>query len=70
MAAGGNPESGSTSNKIFPPARILAADVVFVRNRVVLREEGHEEDVHDLVINVMHDIDDVRIYNLVVKERQ
>ena len=33
-------------------------------------EEGHTEDVHDLVSNVMHDIDDVKIHNLIVKERQ
>jgi len=39
-------------------------------NFLSAHEEGHEEDVHDLVSNVMHDIDDVRIYNLVVKERQ
>ena len=32
-------------------------------------EESHTEDVHDLVNNVMHDIDDVRIHNLVIKER-
>ena len=33
-------------------------------------EEGHTEDVHDLISNVMHDVDDVRIQNLVIKERQ
>jgi len=32
-------------------------------------EDAHEEDVHDLVMNAMHDIDDVEIENLVVKER-
>ena len=38
-------------------------------NFLSAHEEGHTEDVHDLVSNVMHDIDDVRINNLVVKER-
>ena len=33
-------------------------------------EESHKEDVHDLVNNVMHDVDDIKINNLVVKERQ
>ena len=33
-------------------------------------QEGHKEDVYDLVSNVMHDVDDVKIQNLVVKERQ
>lgn len=32
-------------------------------------EDAHEEDVHDLIMNVMHDIDDVEIENLIVKER-
>ena len=39
-------------------------------NFLSAHEEGHIEDVHDLVSNVMHDIDDVRISNLMVKERQ
>ena len=39
-------------------------------NFLSAHEESHTEDVHDLVNNVMHDIDDVRIQNLVVKERQ
>jgi len=33
-------------------------------------QEGHKEDVYDLVSNVMHDVDDIKIQNLVVKERQ
>lgn len=33
-------------------------------------QEGHKEDVYDLVSNVMHDVDDIKIHNLVVKERQ
>jgi hypothetical protein len=33
-------------------------------------EDNHEEDMHDLITNVMYDVDDVEIENLVVKERQ
>jgi hypothetical protein len=32
-------------------------------------EDNHEEDVHDLLKDVMYDVDDVEIENLVVKER-
>ena len=39
-------------------------------NFLSAHEEGHTEDVHDLVSNVMHDVDDIRIYNLLVKERE
>ena len=38
-------------------------------NFLSAHEESHREDVHDLVNNVMHDVDDIRIQNLVVKER-
>ena len=38
-------------------------------NFLSAHEEGHTEDVHDLISNVMHDIDDVIINNLVVKYR-
>ena len=38
-------------------------------NFLSAHEEGHKEDVHDLVSNVMHDVDDVKIQNLIVKER-
>ena len=34
-------------------------------NFLSAHEEGHTEDVHDLISNVMHDIDDVRINKLV-----
>jgi hypothetical protein len=33
-------------------------------------EDNHEEDMHDLITNVMYDVDDVEIENLTVKERQ
>ena len=32
-------------------------------------EDAHEEDVHDLVRNTFHDIDDVKIENLNIRER-
>jgi hypothetical protein len=32
-------------------------------------DDNHEEDVHDLITNVMYDVDDLKIDNLVVKER-
>jgi hypothetical protein len=32
-------------------------------------DDNHEEDVYDLITNVMYDVDDVKIDNLVVKER-
>ncbi len=32
-------------------------------------EEAHEDDIYDLVHNTFHDIDDVELDNLNVKER-
>jgi hypothetical protein len=32
-------------------------------------DDAHEEDVHDLIKEVMYDIDDVEVENLLVKER-
>jgi hypothetical protein len=32
-------------------------------------DDSHEEDVYDLITNVMYDVDDIKIENLVVKER-
>ena len=32
-------------------------------------EDNHEEDVHDLLKDVMYDVDDVEVENLVVRER-
>ena len=39
-------------------------------NFLSAHEESHTEDVHDLVSNVMHDIDDVKISNLLIKEKE
>ena len=38
-------------------------------NILSLVEEAHEEDVEDVVANALHDIDDVKIDNLTVRER-
>lgn len=32
-------------------------------------EDAHESDIHDLITDVMYDVDDVEIDNLLVKER-
>jgi hypothetical protein len=32
-------------------------------------DDNHEEDIYDLITNVMYDVDDIKIENLVVKER-
>lgn len=32
-------------------------------------EDSHEQDVHDLITDVIYDVDDVEIENLNVKER-
>ena len=33
-------------------------------------DNAHEEDVHDLITDIMYDVDDIEIENLIVKERQ
>lgn len=38
-------------------------------NHLSACEKNHEEDVHDLVNDVMYDVDDVEIENLTVKEK-
>ena len=32
-------------------------------------EDNHEQDIHDLIVNIIYDIDDVEIENLNVRER-
>ena len=39
-------------------------------NILSAHEDSHEEDMHDLIANLMHDVDDVKIQNLIVKERE
>lgn len=38
-------------------------------NILSLVEDGHTEDIYDLIHNTFHDIDDVKIDKLQVKER-
>ena len=38
-------------------------------NVLSIVEDAHEEDVHDLIHNTFHDIDDVKIENLNIRER-
>jgi len=38
-------------------------------NFLSAHQEGHIEDVYDLISNIMHDVDDIRIHNLNIKER-
>jgi hypothetical protein len=33
-------------------------------------EDSHEQDIHDLITDIIYDIDDLDIENLYVKERQ
>ena len=32
-------------------------------------EDNHEQDIHDLIVNIIYDIDEVEIENLNVRER-
>ena len=33
-------------------------------------DEDHQEDMYDLIQNLLHDIDDIEVQNLNVKERE
>ena len=56
------------STKKFSIVALLEVDEE--NNILSSHEESHEDDVYDLVTNLIHDTDDVRLHNLVVKERQ
>ena len=56
------------SNKKFSVMYLIEVDED--NNILSSHEESHEEDVYDLITNLMHDTDDVKIHNLIVKERQ
>ena len=56
------------TNKKFSVMFLIEVDED--NNILSSHEDGHEEDVYDLISNLMHDTDDVKIHNLVVKERQ
>lgn len=55
------------TKKTFSATMLLKVD----SNNNVLGayEEGHEDDVRDLVVDTFYDVDDVEIENLVVKEK-
>ena len=53
--------------KKFSVTFVLKVD----RNNNILSsyEDSHEQDIHDLITDVIYDVDDVEIENLNVKER-
>lgn len=53
--------------KKFNVMFVLKVDVA--NNILSSYEDAHEEDIHDLITDVMYDVDDVEIDNLLVKER-
>lgn len=46
------------------------AKVDDVNNILSSYEDSHEKDVHDLITDVIYDVDDISIENLNVKERK
>lgn len=54
-------------NKKFSVSFVLEVDED--NNFLSSFEDNHEEDVHDLVSNVLYDVDDVKTESLVVKEK-
>tara|TARA_R100001129_G_scaffold21353_1_gene13622 strand:+ start:534 stop:725 length:192 start_codon:yes stop_codon:yes gene_type:complete len=54
-------------NKKFSVTFLLEVDEAC--NVLSTVQDAHEEDVHDLIRNTFHDIDDVKIDNLNIKER-
>ena len=55
------------TKKTFSATMVLKVDSD--NNVLGSYEEGHEDDVRDLVIDTFYDVDDVEIENLVVKEK-
>ena len=55
------------TKKTFSATTILKVDSD--NNVLGSYEEGHEDDVRDLVVDTFYDVDDVEIDNLVVKEK-
>ncbi len=39
-------------------------------NILTYREEDHEDDVRDLIVDIMYDVDDSQLMNLKVSERK
>lgn len=54
-------------NKKFSVTFLLEVDEAC--NVLSTVQDAHEEDVRDLIHNTFHDIDDVKIDNLNIKER-
>jgi hypothetical protein len=48
----------------------FVAKVVDNNNILSSYEDNHEQDIHDLITDVIYDVDDVEIENLNVRERQ
>ena len=55
------------TNKKFSVTFLLEVDEAC--NVLSTVQDAHEEDVRDLIHNTFHDIDDVKIDNLNIKER-
>ena len=55
------------TEKTFSATMVLKVDSD--NNVLGSYEEGHEDDVRDLVVDTFYDVDDVEIENLVVKEK-
>ena len=55
------------SQKKFNVMFVLKVDKS--NNILSSHEDAHESDIHDLITDVMYDVDDVEIDNLLVKER-
>lgn len=55
------------TKKTFSATMVLKVDSD--NNVLGSYEEGHEDDVRDLVVDTFYDVDDVEIDNLVVKEK-
>ena len=58
---------GNTQMRKFSVTFVVQVDED--NNFLSAYEDNHEEDVHDLITNVMYDVDDVKIENLNVKEK-
>ena len=47
----------------------FVAKVDYNNNILSSYDENHEQDIHDLITDVIYDVDDVEIENLNVRER-
>ena len=51
-----------------PPVFVLGVEED--NNILTYREEDHEDDVRDLIVDIMYDVDDSQLMNLKVSERK